>query len=120
MCLTVDQRINAFLRSEKIDDFSIFTPSVRKTLFIQKNIKLLNVEFMVNTVDDQRKDSLSLFVVDFTANPNKTYKLAGMDSNTRQATASKQEEMFFKFVVVLFPGDTALIRRVFLEIVNNL
>ena len=44
-----------------------------------------------------------------------------MYNNIRQATAHKAIEMFFKFTVVLFSGDTtARSRCTFLAMVNNL
>ena len=43
-----------------------------------------------------------------------------MYNNIRQETAHKVIEMFFKFAVVLFSGDTARSRCTFLAMVNNL
>lgn len=40
-----------------------------------------------------------------------------MYNNKRQATAHKADEMFFKFILVLFPVDTA--RCTFLAMMNN-
>ena len=42
-----------------------------------------------------------------------------MYNNIRQATAHKVVEMFLKFVVVLFSGDTARSSCTFLAMMNN-
>ena len=57
---------------------------------------------------------------DFSAKLNAVFKLCGMENNIRQATAHKGAEMFFKFTVVLFPGDTVSPRCNFLAMANNL
>ena len=64
------------------------------------------------------KDNLTVFV-DFSARLNAMRKQHGMDSNIRQPTAHKAVEIFFKFIVVLFLGDTARSRCTFLAVVNN-
>ena len=100
--------------------FSIFIPSVRKTLFFQKKIKLLNVPFIVNIVVAQMRDNLALEPCLFLTSILKTvYTLIGMDNTTRQATTNEQVEIVFKFIVVLFSGDVAFPRRTFLEILNS-
>ena len=43
-----------------------------------------------------------------------------MYNNIRKAKTHKPIEMFFKFIVVLFPGDTIRSRCTFLAMVNNL
>ena len=58
--------------------------------------------------------------VNFPESSNAMSKLIGMDNNNVQATAHKAVEMFFKFIVVLFPGDTVRSRCTFLAMVNNL
>ena len=67
----------------------------------------------------QMKDNRRVFS-DFSARPNAIVTLIGIDSNIRQATAHKPIELFFKFIVVLFPGNTARSRCTFLAMVNNL
>ena len=44
----------------------------------------------------------------------------GMDNNPMQATASKQVEMFFKFLVILCPGDIGSLLRICLQILYSL
>ena len=101
--------------------FSVFIPSVRKILFFQKKIKLLNVPFIVNIVVAQMRDNLALEPCLFVTMILKTvYTLAGMDNTTRQATTNEQVEILFKFIVVLFSGDVAFLRRTSLEILNSL
>ncbi len=130
--------------------FSIFIPSARRTLFFQKKIKLLNVEFMLTIVSAQREDNLALVVVAFPTILNTTERPVGMDNTTKQAAASKQVETqpsiyapvalpqregngsvdrtlgtrlvetYFKFILLLCCGDIALLRRFCLEIRYNL
>ncbi len=100
--------------------FSIFIPSARKILFFQKKIKLLNEEFMVDRVCAQTKDNFAFVVDTFPTKPNTTKRPIGMDITTTQAAASKQDETFFKFILLLFCGVIALLRRFCLEIRYNL
>ena len=92
---------------------------MRKTLFFQKKIKLFNVQFMVIHVYDQIYDNLIVFA-DFSARLNTMLKLVGMYNNIKQATTHKAIEMFCKFTVVLFSGDTARSRCTFLTMINSL
>ena len=91
---------------------------MRKILFFQKRIKLFNVKFMATHVNDHVQDKFAF--VNFPASSNAMSKLIGMDNNNVQPTAHKAVEMFFKFIVVLFPGDTARSRCTFLAMTNNL
>jgi hypothetical protein len=80
--------------------FKTFLPSVRKTLFFQKKIKQLNVEFIEAIVKPQYPLMFELSKIDvlsFEFIFNTTYTSVGMDINvTWQANASKQLEIFFK------------------------
>ena len=101
--------------------FSIFIPPVRKTLFLQKKIKLLNVQFMVKIVIAQMRDNLALEPCLFSVLILKTmYTLNGMDNTRRQAATNKQVEILFKFSVVPFSDDVAFLQRTSLEILNSL
>ena len=94
---------------------------MRKTLFLQKKIKLLNVQFMVNIVVAQTADNLALEASLFSVLILKTMYSPVIMHNTRRApTTNKQVEILFKFIVVLFSGDAAFLRRTFLEMMNNL
>jgi hypothetical protein len=100
-----------------------FIPSVRKILFFQKKIKQLNVEFIEIIVPLQNAAICPLSNTDASyfevvLIPMKTNP--GMDSTTRQVTASKQLDIFFKENVFFISGDIPLFLRLFLAIVNNL
>ena len=104
---TLKFQLASRLRFEKfIFERRIFIPSVRKTLFFQKKIKLFNVQFMVNIVVTQMWDNLALEACLFSVLRLYTmYTTAGIDNSTRQATTNKQVEILFKSIVVLFSGD---------------
>ena len=92
---------------------------MRKILFFQKKIKLLNVQFMVHSVSAQTPDNLKLVSYLFSETISKTiYTLVEIDNITRQATASKHVEILFRFMVLLFSGD--FFRLTSLEILNSL
>ena len=93
---------------------------MRKTLFLQKKIKLLNVEFATYTVYAQTKDIFTLFDVDFSVKLNARQKLVGMVNNTRLATPNKHVKILFKSTFLITSGNITLFRRIFLEILNNL
>ena len=94
---------------------------MRKTLFFQKKIKLLNVQLVFQMVVGQIKDNLTFEDCLFSDINLKTkYALAEEDDTKTKATTSKQLEMFFKFIVVLFSGNAAFLRRTSLEILNSL
>ena len=58
---------------------------------------------MVKNVTVQIKDNLTLEASLFSVPTSKIiYILDGTDNATRQATANKQVEILFKFIVVLF------------------
>ena len=105
-CNTEDQCCFQKPPRRSFNVFSIFIPSVRKTLLFQKKIKVFNVQFMVLHVAVQMKDNLIVFV-DMRARLNAVSMLVGMHSNIRQATSHKAVEMFLKFFVFPFPDDTA-------------
>ena len=101
--------------------FNIFIPSVRKTLFFQKKIKLLNVQFIVKNVAVQMTDNLAFEASLFSEFMLKIiYIQFGINNTTRQATTNKQVEILFKFILVLFSGDVDILRRTSLEILNSL
>ena len=75
----------------------------------------------MKTVVDQMRDNLTLEARSFSDIISKTmYTLAEMDNTTRQATTNTQLEILFKFILVLFSGDAAFLRRTSLEILNSL
>ena len=46
--------------------------------------------------------------------------LSELNNTTRQAEASKQAEILFKFFVALLSGDISFLRRISLDILNSL
>ena len=69
----------------------------------------------------QKSDNITFSDVDSSTKLKAKKKLPGMDNKTRQATANKQVEMFFRLTCkVDTSGDVVLSRRIFLEILNNL
>ena len=76
---------------------------------------------MVNIVVPQTIDNLALEASLFSVLILKTmYSPVIMHNTTRVPTTNKQVEILFKFIVVLFSGDVAFLRRTFLEMMNNL
>ena len=75
----------------------------------------------MNIVATQTRDNLTLEACLLSDKISKTkYTPAEMDNTTRQATTSKQLEILFKHIVVLFSGDVTFLRRTSLEILNSL
>jgi hypothetical protein len=100
-----------------------FIPSVRKILFFQKKIKQLNVEFIVRDVLAQSRASFTLshnIGVFFEAIANPMQIITGIYSTTKQATASKQLDIFLNENVFFVLGGIPLFLRVFLAIMNSL
>ena len=100
-----------------------FIPSVRKILFSQKKIKQLNVEFIEIIVTLQNAAICPLSNIDasyFEVVLSPRLTIVGMDSTTKQATVSKQLEIFFKENVFFLSGSILLFLPLFLAIANNL
>ena len=64
------------------------------------------------------KDNLRMFV-DFSARLKAMRKLVGMYNSIRQVKTHEPVEMFFRFNIVLFSGDTARSQCTFLVILNK-
>ena len=100
--------------------FSTFIPSIRKILFFRKKIKQFNVEFMASIVQVHVRDIINL-TEDNSLTKLNTIEIAdGIKSNSRQAAAIKQLEMFFSLTIVFTLGETMLLLRIRLIILNNL
>ena len=83
---------------------------MRKTLFFKKKIKLLNVQSVFHIVVDQIKDNLTFEVCLFSE----------INVKTKYALAEEDDTTLFKFIVVLFSGNAAFLRRTSRKILNGL
>ena len=81
---------------------------MRKTLFFQKKIRLLNAQFTANIVVTQMRDNLALESCLFALLTLKAmYTIVGTDNTRSVKTTKKQEEILFKRLSVLFSGDAS-------------
>ena len=75
---------------------------------------------MVTILFAQSAHSRMSLNFDFPVMLKTIYMYVGMENNTKQKTASKQQDMFFSLTIDVILGDVALFLRILLEIMYNL